>query len=82
MAGQQGHRPPGDVDHLFAEGCSLGFGVHRNNHVPNPLERVGPGFGMPSKPPPRPDLSGGWGLPIVETISNRWGVERNNHSCV
>jgi anti-sigma regulatory factor (Ser/Thr protein kinase) len=42
----------------------------------------GPGFGMSSKPSPRPDLSGGWGLPIVETISNRWGVERNSHSCV
>jgi anti-sigma regulatory factor (Ser/Thr protein kinase) len=22
------------------------------------------------------------GLPIVETISDRWGVERNNHVCV
>jgi anti-sigma regulatory factor (Ser/Thr protein kinase) len=42
----------------------------------------GPGFGMPSEPSPRSDLSGGWGLPIVETISDRWGVEGNRHGCV
>ena len=42
----------------------------------------GPGFRIPSKPGPRPDMSGGWGLPIVETISDRWGVERNSHVCV
>ena len=42
----------------------------------------GPGFWMPSKPSPRSDLSGGWGLPIVETISDRWGVEGNRHACV
>ncbi len=37
----------------------------------------GPGFEKPSDPQPRTDLSGGWGLPIVERISDRWGVERN-----
>jgi len=42
----------------------------------------GPGFEVPSEPGPRPDLRGGWGLPIVETISDRWGVERNRHACV
>ena len=42
----------------------------------------GSGFGMPSEPSPRSDLSGGWGLPIVETISDRWGVEGNRHACV
>ena len=42
----------------------------------------GPGFGMSSEPTPRPDLSGGWGLPIVETISDRWGVRRNGDACV
>ena len=42
----------------------------------------GPGFEAPSEPRPRPNLRGGWGLPIVETISDRWGVERNNHACV
>ena len=42
----------------------------------------GPGFEVPSEPGPRPDLRGGWGLPIVETISDRWGVERNRHTCV
>ena len=42
----------------------------------------GPGFEVPSEPCPRPDMRGGWGLPIVETISDRWGVERNKHACV
>ena len=42
----------------------------------------GSGFRIPSKLGPRPDMSGGWGLPIVETISDRWGVERNSHVCV
>ena len=42
----------------------------------------GRGFEMPSDPGPRSDLSGGWGLPIVEMISDRWGVERNRHACV
>ena len=42
----------------------------------------GPGFGVPLEPYPRPDLSGGWGLPIVETISDRWGVKRNKRACV
>jgi anti-sigma regulatory factor (Ser/Thr protein kinase) len=42
----------------------------------------GPGFEKPSKPSPKTDLSGGWGLPIVERISDRWGVERNSYACV
>ena len=37
----------------------------------------GLGFEKPSEPRARTDFSGGWGLPIVETISDRWGVERN-----
>jgi anti-sigma regulatory factor (Ser/Thr protein kinase) len=42
----------------------------------------GPGFEVPSEPCPQSDLRGGWGLPIVETISDRWGVEQNSHACV
>jgi anti-sigma regulatory factor (Ser/Thr protein kinase) len=42
----------------------------------------GPGFKKPSEPRPRTDMSGGWGLPIVERISDRWGVERNGCACV
>ena len=42
----------------------------------------GPGFEKPSAPRPRTDLSGGWGLPIVGRISDRWGVERNGCACV
>jgi anti-sigma regulatory factor (Ser/Thr protein kinase) len=43
---------------------------------------TGPGFEKPSAPKPRTDMSGGWGLPIVERISDRWGVERNGCACV
>ena len=42
----------------------------------------GPGFEALPEPSPRSDMRGGWGLPIVETISDRWGVERNKHACV
>ena len=42
----------------------------------------GPGFRMPSEPSLRSDLSGGCGLPFVETISDRWGIEGNRHACV
>ena len=42
----------------------------------------GPGFEVPLEPCPRPNLRGGWGLPIVKRISDRWGVERNSHACV
>jgi anti-sigma regulatory factor (Ser/Thr protein kinase) len=42
----------------------------------------GPGFEKPCAPRPKTDLSGGWGLPIVERICDRWGVERNGCACV
>jgi anti-sigma regulatory factor (Ser/Thr protein kinase) len=42
----------------------------------------GPGFEKPSEPRPSTDWSGGWGLPIVERVSDRWGVERNACTCV
>ena len=42
----------------------------------------GSGFRIPSKLGSQPDMSGGWGLPIVEKFSDRWGVERNSHFCV
>ena len=42
----------------------------------------GPGIEKPSEPRPRTDWSGGWGLPILERISDRWGVERNGCACV
>jgi anti-sigma regulatory factor (Ser/Thr protein kinase) len=42
----------------------------------------GPGFDVLSEPRPQPGLKGGWGLPIVETISDRWGVEQNSCACV
>jgi anti-sigma regulatory factor (Ser/Thr protein kinase) len=34
----------------------------------------GPGFESPRQPAPKPDLAGGWGLYIVDKVSDRWGV--------
>ncbi|HLL39279.1 MAG TPA: ATP-binding protein [Rubrobacteraceae bacterium] len=42
----------------------------------------GSGFEVPSEPSPRSDMSGGWGLPIVGMISDRWGVQQNSCACV
>jgi anti-sigma regulatory factor (Ser/Thr protein kinase) len=39
----------------------------------------GPGFEKPSEPGPRSDMRGGWGLTIVEKISDQWGVEKGRH---
>ena len=49
----------------------------RDGAVRGEIQDPGSGFGVPSKPQPRPGFSGGWGLPIVDRISDRWGVERN-----
>jgi anti-sigma regulatory factor (Ser/Thr protein kinase) len=42
----------------------------------------GSGFEVPLELSPRSDMSGGWGLPIVEMISDRWGVQQNSCACV
>ena len=39
----------------------------------------GPGFEVTGPDPERP---GGWGLALVETISDRWGIERNDRTRV
>jgi anti-sigma regulatory factor (Ser/Thr protein kinase) len=49
----------------------------RDGAVRGEIQDPGSGFGVPSKPQPRSDFSGGWGLPIVNTISDRWGVDRD-----
>lgn len=42
----------------------------------------GTGF-SPQRAPLSPDQSGGWGLLLVETIADRWGVERRDSgTCV
>lgn len=49
----------------------------------DPLIRVevharGPGFEEPlSAGVPSPELPGGWGLYLVDTLSDRWGVDRD-----
>jgi anti-sigma regulatory factor (Ser/Thr protein kinase) len=49
----------------------------QDGSVRGEIQDPGSGFDIPSTPRPRPDFSGGWGLPIVDRISDRWGVERN-----
>jgi len=39
----------------------------------------GPGFQVSTPDPERP---GGWGLALVETMSDRWGIERGDHTRV
>jgi anti-sigma regulatory factor (Ser/Thr protein kinase) len=39
----------------------------------------GPGFQITE---PDPDRFGGWGLALVETISDRWGIERGDRTRV
>ena len=38
------------------------------------MEVEDPGHGAPSKPSPREDQSGGWGLFLVDRLADRWGV--------
>src|ERR671933_549601 len=42
----------------------------------------GPGFLKPSRLGPRPDFSGGWGLPILDRISDRWDLDMDTYACV
>jgi len=39
----------------------------------------GPGFQTTER---EPDSPGGWGLALVERVSDRWGVERGDHTLV
>jgi anti-sigma regulatory factor (Ser/Thr protein kinase) len=36
----------------------------------------GVGFDVPGTPTPRTDLTGGWGLVLLDRIAHRWGVDR------
>jgi anti-sigma regulatory factor (Ser/Thr protein kinase) len=65
---------PDDQIRLFVEASAVSV----RGKVCDP----GPGFRKPSKLGPQPDFSGRWGLPIVDRISDRWGVDRNSYACV
>jgi len=41
----------------------------------------GPGF-EPEPTPGRPDRPGGWGLYLVDSLADRWGVERSSETRV
>jgi anti-sigma regulatory factor (Ser/Thr protein kinase) len=42
----------------------------------------GTGFERPREPAPHADGSGGYGLVLLERLSDRWGVQRNGGFCV
>jgi anti-sigma regulatory factor (Ser/Thr protein kinase) len=42
----------------------------------------GPGFEPVADPQPHQDRPGGWGLCLVNTLSDRWGVQRNGRTSV
>lgn len=37
----------------------------------------GAGFEKPTHPSPRPEMTSGWGLYLIEQLSERWGVEQD-----
>jgi anti-sigma regulatory factor (Ser/Thr protein kinase) len=42
----------------------------------------GAGFEPPGEPEPHVDGSGGYGLVLLDRLSDRWGVQRNGAFCV
>jgi anti-sigma regulatory factor (Ser/Thr protein kinase) len=42
----------------------------------------GDGFEEPVTPAPHPDGAGGYGLVLLDRLSDRWGVNRNGGFCV
>jgi anti-sigma regulatory factor (Ser/Thr protein kinase) len=42
----------------------------------------GPGFRPKDPPQPHPDRPGGWGLCLVESLSDRWGVDSGEETAV
>jgi anti-sigma regulatory factor (Ser/Thr protein kinase) len=42
----------------------------------------GPGFQAPAEPEPHRDRPGGWGLCLVDRLSDRWGVAVNGRTRV
>lgn len=42
----------------------------------------GPGFEPAAKPTPHVDRPGGWGLCLVDSLADRWGVDRDDGTAV
>jgi anti-sigma regulatory factor (Ser/Thr protein kinase) len=49
------------------------------DHVRLEVTDEGPGFQIPHHDP---DRQGGWGLALVESMSDRWGIERGDRTRV
>lgn len=42
----------------------------------------GPGFEVEGKPRPHPDRPGGWGLCLIDSMADRWGVDAADETAV
>jgi anti-sigma regulatory factor (Ser/Thr protein kinase) len=94
----RGHIPPKALDDVRLIASELvtnsvrhgqagpGGRVHLRIEVEHDTVRVevtDPGPGLPRRrPDPREDQTGGWGLVVVERLSDRWGVQPGRPSAV
>jgi anti-sigma regulatory factor (Ser/Thr protein kinase) len=56
--------------------------VVREGSLSGEVRDTGKGFRRPDNPAPRSDMSGGWGLSIVENVCESWGVRQDETLCV
>jgi anti-sigma regulatory factor (Ser/Thr protein kinase) len=52
------------------------------NSVRAVVTDTGPGFEPDPEPTPHPDRPGGWGLCLVNSLADRWGVKRDGRTAV
>lgn len=64
-----------------ADLISLSLSV-RGGAVRGRVSDPGMGFVPPEEPGPRADLSGGWGLRVVDELCDRWGVQTGDETHV
>ncbi len=83
MEGQRAQchrRDDGDVHGRAGEDDEIELAMSWNaDQVRLEVVDEGPGFQVPQHEPDRP---GGWGLALVETMSDRWGIERGDRTRV
>lgn len=62
----------------MADDDRIGLRINLEKGTSVRVEVTDPGrAGEPTIAAPEPERSGGWGLYLVETLADRWGVERN-----
>jgi len=66
----------------FDEGEAIEVSVIVDDVVRVEVHDPGPGFDLPAFEPAHPLESAGWGLLLVERLTDRWGVDRSNGTSV